>query len=74
MVTCYITHKHGTMTMTFASVNVCNNLVLMVLVDGDRHGKGYVTPIVVNANEILFLPIRRFFVEVNTPLPTFCSY
>ena len=32
----------------------------MVLVDGDRHGKGYVTPIVVNANEILFLPIRRF--------------
>ena len=28
----------------------------MVLVDGDRHGKGYVTPIVVNANEILFLP------------------
>ena len=32
----------------------------MVLVDGDRHGKGYVTPIVVNANEILFLPIRGF--------------
>ena len=43
----------------------------MVLVDGDRHGKGYVTPIVVNANEILFLPIRRFFVKVNTSLPTF---
>ena len=34
----------------------------MVLVDGDRHGKGYVTPIVVNANESLYLPIRRFFV------------
>ena len=33
----------------------------MVLVDSDRHGKGYVTPIVVNANEILFLPIRVFF-------------
>ena len=32
----------------------------MVLVEGDRHGKGYVTPIVVNANEILFLPIRVF--------------
>ena len=35
----------------------------MVLADGDRHGKGgkgYVTPIVVNANEILFLPIRVF--------------
>ena len=30
----------------------------MVHVDGDRHGEGYVTPIVVNANEIL--PIRRF--------------
>ena len=40
----------------------------MVLVDGDRHGKGYVTPIVVNANEILFLPIRSFFVKVITPL------
>ena len=43
----------------------------MVLVDGDRHGKDYVTPIVVNANEILFLPIRRFFVKVNIPLHDF---
>ena len=32
----------------------------VVLVDSDRHGKGYVTPIVVNVNEILFLPIRSF--------------
>ena len=39
---------------------------MMVLVDGDRHGKGYVTPIVVNANEILFLPIRRFLSK-STP-------
>ena len=44
---------------------------LMVLVDGDRHGDGYVTLIVVNANEILFLPIRRLFVKVNTPLHDF---
>ena len=40
---------------------------LMVLVDGDRHGKGYVIPIVVNANEILFLPIRRFFLSKSSP-------
>ena len=43
----------------------------MILVDGDRHSKGYVTPIVVNANEILLLPIRRFFVKVITPLHDF---
>ena len=47
--------------------------LIMVLVDSDRHGKGYVTPIVVNANEILFLPIRRFFVEVITPLHDFAG-
>ena len=43
----------------------------MVLVEGDRHRKGYATPIVVNANEILFLPIRRVF--VNTPLHDFAG-
>ena len=48
-------------------------LSLMVLVDGDHHGKGYVTPIVVNANEILFLPIRRFFVKVITPSHDFAG-
>ena len=45
----------------------------MVLVDDDRHGKRYVTPIVVNANEILFLPIRFFFVKVITPLHDFAG-
>ena len=45
----------------------------MVLVDGDHRGKGYVIPIVVNANEILFLPIRRFFVKVITPLHDFAG-
>ena len=45
----------------------------MVPVDGDRYGKGYVTPIVVNANEILFLPIRSFFVKVTTPLHDFAG-
>ena len=45
----------------------------MVLVDGDRHGKGYVTPIVVNVNEILGLSIRRFFVKVITPLHDFAG-
>ena len=45
---------------------------LMVLVDGDRDSKGYVTPIV-NANEILFLPIRSFFVKVITPLHDFAG-
>ena len=43
----------------------------MVLADGDRHGKGgkgYVTPIVVNANEILFLPIRVFFGQSHHPI------
>ena len=48
-------------------------LKMMVLVDGDRHGEGYVTPIVVNANEILFLPIRRLFVKVVTPLYDFAG-
>ena len=43
----------------------------MVLVNSDRHGKGYVTRIVVNANEILLLPIRRFFVKVITLLHDF---
>ena len=47
--------------------------LLMVLVDCDRHGKGYVTPIVVNANEILFLPIRRFFLKGITPLHDFAG-
>ena len=42
------------------------------LVNRDHHGDGYVTIIVVNANKILVLPIRRVFVEVNTPLPRFC--
>ena len=42
------------------------------LVDGDRHGDGYVTIIVINANKILVLPIRRVFVKVNTPVPRFC--
>ena len=42
----------------------------MVLVDGDCHSKGYVIH-VVNGNEILFLPIRRFFVKVITPLHDF---
>ena len=46
----------------------------MVLVVGDHHGKGYVTPIVVNANEILFLPIRRFFIKVITKLHDFAGY
>ena len=46
---------------------------LMVLVDGDRHGKGYVIPIVVNANEILFVPIRRFLVKVITPSHDFAG-
>ena len=44
--------------------------VILVLADGDRHGKGgkgYVTPIVVNANEILFLPIRGFFLSKSSP-------
>ena len=45
----------------------------MVLVDGDRHGKGYVTSIVVNANGILFLPIRVFFIKVITPLHDFAE-
>ena len=45
----------------------------MVLVDGDGDGKDYVTPIVINANEILFLPIRRFFVKVITPLHNFAG-
>ena len=44
----------------------------MVLVNGDHHGKGYVTPIV-NANEILILPIRRFFVKVINPLHDFAG-
>ena len=43
----------------------------MVLVDNDHHGKGFVTPIVVNASEILFLPVRVFFVKVITPLRDF---
>ena len=46
---------------------------MMVLVDGERYGKGYVTPIVANANEILFLPIRRSFVKVVTPLHDFAG-
>ena len=45
----------------------------MVLVDGDHHGKGYVIPIVVNANEVLFLRIRRFFVKVINPLHYFAG-
>ena len=52
----------------------------MVLVDGDWHGDGYITPIacslrmfVNNANKILVLPIRRFFVIVNTPLHDFAE-
>ena len=45
---------------------------MILLVDGDRHSDGYITIIVVNANKILFLPIRRVFVKVNTPLPRFC--
>ena len=40
---------------------------MMVLVDGDGDGKDYVTPIVVNTNEILFLPIRRFFLSKSSP-------
>ena len=44
----------------FPSGNYVLAETVMVLVDGDCHGKGYVTPIVVNANEILFLPIRVF--------------
>ena len=44
----------------------------MVLVDGDGDGKDYVTPIVVNANEILFLP-GGFFVKVITPLHDFAG-
>ena len=45
----------------------------MVLVHGDHQGDGYVTLIVVNANEILFLPIKRFFVTVITPLHDFAG-
>ena len=44
----------------------------ILLFDGDRHCDGYVTIILVNANKILVLPIRRVFVKVNTPLPGFC--
>ena len=45
---------------------------IILLVDGDCQGDGYVTIIVVNANKILVLPIRRVVVKVNTPLPRFC--
>ena len=47
------------------------NNTMILLVDGDRHGDGYVIIIVVNANKILVLPIRRVSVQVNTPLPLF---
>ena len=36
---------------------------MVVHVDDDRHGESYVTPIVVNANEIL--PIRRFLSKTS---------
>ena len=54
--------------VTYASLT---QSLLILLVDGDRHGDGYVTIIVVNANKILVLPIRRVSVQVNTPLPRF---
>ena len=44
-----------------------------VLVDSGHHGKDYVKPIVVNANEIIFLPIKRFFVKVITQLHDFAE-
>ena len=56
-----------------ANPPIDSNVILgILLVDGDHHGDGYVTIIVVNANKILVLPIRRVFVRVNTPLPRFC--
>ena len=42
-------------------------VIMILLVDSDRHGDGYVTIIVVNANKILVLPIMRFFVKVKHP-------
>ena len=44
-----------------------SNITLILLVDGDRHGDGYVTIIVVNVNKILVLPIRRFFCQSQHP-------
>ena len=38
---------------------------MILLVDGDHHSDGYVTLIVANANKILVLPVRSFFVKVN---------
>ena len=35
----------------------------MVLVDGDPHSGGYVTPIVCLQTKILVLPIRSFFLD-----------
>ena len=42
------------------------NKTTILLVGGYRHGDGYVTVIVVNANKILVLPIRRLFSKSMT--------
>ena len=44
---------------------------MMVLVDGDRHGAGYITPIVCLQTKILVLPIRSFFCKSPHPLHKF---
>ena len=41
---------------------------VILLVDSDHHGDDYVTFIDVDANKILVLPIRSFFVKVNAIL------
>ena len=41
---------------------------MILLVHADHHGDGCVTVIALNANKILVLPIRRFFVKVDTTL------
>ena len=46
-------------------IHICFKMIL--LLDGDPHSDGYVTLIVVNANKVLVLPIRRFLSK-STPL------
>ena len=61
---CYFLSKRW-FCMTIMYMVFFNCLIL--LVDSYRHGDGYVTIIVVNANNILVLPIRSFLSK-STPL------
>ena len=68
-------HPIGQLSLPFLPQQVPSNNApyIELLIPLDIVRDGYVTPIVVNANEILFLPIRRFFVKDITPLHHFAG-